>query len=169
MKERLNYDDMVSSLLVVTAQTIKGASQTLVNRLPSDQQPKLHKVEFELHCFLVFALDYWWQTDIAQTQEQKSCFGETLSSHLGIFWDTEPTGQALIAVEERFITYGQIVNEKHEKNDYAAKLFRFSTVLSDHCDIPFIHFSDVVHTLFLTAMELVHELNPFRNSVSPNQ
>ena len=161
-KEHLNYDDIVFVLLVAGTKIVKSASQTLMDGFPPDQQSKLPKVEYELFYFFMFALDYWWQTDIARTQEQKRCFGETLGSHLDIMFGDEPTEQALTALQERFIAYGQIVNEKYEKNDYAAIVFRFTTTLSDYCDIPFVYFSASVHTLFLTAMKSVHELSPFR-------
>ena len=154
-QEQINYDAIVFSLLTAAYRIVRDASLTLGNQLPPEHQPKLQKVEDELFYFLVFAIDYWWQTDIARTQEQKRCFGETWSSHLGIWFGDDPKGQAITELNERLAAYGEIVNEK---NDDAVKLFRFTTAFSDYCNIPFPLTSFIVPNLFLTAMESVYEL-----------
>jgi hypothetical protein len=118
---------MAIFFLKQTSEIVTSTSQTLEEQLDANQQSKLTKAQEELFYFFVFAIDYWWQMSPSYTQEQKRIFEKIFSTHLQILCGDDAQGQAMWnTLQERFIAYGQIVNE--QKGD-SAKIMGFGMKL----------------------------------------
>lgn len=148
----LTYDQAVMLILKQAPEIVGDNIEILKNEL-ADDESKLMRVHSELFYFLVFAIDYCWQNDPSYTQEQKGIFENIFSSHLNILFGDDAEGKAMWAtLEDRFIDYGQIVNE--QKDDSGRWLF-WGMKLSEYCEMPNALFLALVPRLFTTALELV--------------
>jgi hypothetical protein len=82
--------------------------------------------------------------------------GKVLFHHLDTGFGDDAQGQAAWnALQERFIAYGQIVNEQ---KDDSAKLHNFAKKLSEYCVIGYLYFAILVPSLFKTALDAVSVL-----------
>lgn len=143
-------------LLKKTMGIIKDTSQTLEKMLDATELSKLPKVEDELFYFFVFALDYWIQTNGNLTEEEKRLLRQAFHAHLANVVN-------LNTVQQRFIAYGQIVNEA--KGD-SAKFLGFGMKLSEFCsDIPWTIFLVLAPDLFTKALEFVMILEDLQKHV----
>ena len=153
MKKGLTWEQVVTLLIEKSCEVVQNTCQTLKNQLDANEQSKLPKVDEELFYFFVFAIDYWWQKDHYYTQEQKSIFEKLFSTHLDILCGDDDKGRAMWdTLQERFIAYGQIVNEQSSDS---AKLVGFGMKLSEYCEIHNAFLPLIVPDLFMTALELV--------------
>ena len=152
-KMGLSYDQLVMLILKKAGEVVKDSVKSIRNEIGGAEKKKLTRVENELFYFFVFAIDYWWQNGFRYTKDQKSIFEKIFGTHLDITCGDDADGRAMWdALQERFMTYGQIVNE--ERGDYA-KLWDFGMKVSEYCEIQSatLHFS--VPELFRKAMVLV--------------
>jgi hypothetical protein len=132
-KAVVSPDAVVFLLLERSVDIVKDASQTLERHLDAQQRSQLRKVEEELTFFFWFALDYWTSMD-ARTQEERRAFKEAFSAHWRNIAGGGHEGQVILdTLQERFIAYGQIVNE--EMGD-EAKFFGFGRKFSEFCGMP---------------------------------
>jgi len=155
LQEGLTYDEVVVLFFNQASGVVKDTIKTFKNELAPDEQSNLPKVEVELLYFFLFALDYWWQMS-SYTQEQKRILDKVFGYHLGEWCGHDAEGQAMWdALQERFIAYGGIVNEKI---DDAAKFFHFSEKISDYCGLHSPPFFVLAPSLFKTAMNTVSVL-----------
>lgn len=153
MKKGLTWEQVVTLLIKKTCEVVQNTCQDLKNQLDADEQSKLPKVDVELFYFFVFAIDYLWQKDLYYTQEQKSIFEKLFSAHLDILCGDDEQGQAMWdTLQERFIAYGQIVNEQRSES---AKLMGFGMKLSEYCEINNAILLLLVPDLLMKALELV--------------
>jgi hypothetical protein len=153
LQEGLTYDQVVYLFSEQTSGVVKDAMQVLKREFDAVEQSKLPKVEEELHYFFLFALDYWWQKSPYYTQEQKRILGKVLFHHLDAGFGDDALGWAAWdTFQERFIDYGQIVNEQ---KDDSAKLHNFAKKLSEYCGIGYHFFAILVPSLFKTALDTV--------------
>jgi len=156
LQKGLTYDQIVYLFIEQTDGVVKDAMQTFRRKLGVVEQSKLPKMEEELHYFFLFALDYWWQKSFHYTQEQKDMLERVFFYHLGTGFGDDAQGQAAWnALQERFIAYGEIVNERV---DDSAKLHGFAGKLSEYCGIGYLHFAILAPSLFKTAMDTVSVL-----------
>jgi hypothetical protein len=156
LQEGLTYDQVVYLFVEQTDGAVKDAMQTFKREFDAVEQSKLPKVEEELHYFFLFALDYWWQNSLSYPQEQKRILEKVLFHHLDTGFGDDAQGQAAWnALQERFIAYGQIVNEQ---KDDSAKLHNFAKKLSEYCVIGYLYFAILVPSLFKTALDTVSVL-----------
>lgn len=146
------YEDIVLFLLKRTMEVTQDTAETLENQIDADEQSKLPKVEEELCYFFMFALNYWWQKDPSHTPEQNRIFGQTFGATWAALGGADEGSAQLDTLQERFIAYGQIVNE--HKSD-SAKFLNFGAKLSQYCDLPSPLFLVVTPSLFTKALELV--------------
>lgn len=148
-KEQLVYEGITLLLFKQTSDAVKGSSQNLEKHLDATDQPKLPKVEEELLYFFVFALDYWIQQSY-NSPEQKHLLRQAFHTHLAniVEWET---------LQQRFLAYGQIVNEAKGDN---AKYLSFGTQLSKYCDMPSVLFWVIAPSLFTAALQTVSEIKP---------
>jgi hypothetical protein len=157
LQEGLTYDQVVYLFVEQTFGAVKDAVQVLKREFDTVEESKLPKMEEELHHFFLFALDYWWQKSPYYTQEQKRTFEKVLFHHLDAGFSDDAQGQAAWnALQERFIDYGQIVNEP---KDDSAKLHNFAKKLSEYCGVGYFSFTILVPSLFKTALDTVSILN----------
>ena len=153
MKKGLTWEQIVTLLIEKSCEVVQNTCQTLKNQLDADEQSKLPKVDKELFYFVVFAIDYWWQKDLYYTQEQKSIFEKLWSTHLDILCGDDEKGRAMWdTLQERFIAYGQIVNEQKADD---TKLLGFGMKLSEYCEIHNDLLLFLGPDLFMTALKLV--------------
>lgn len=156
LQEGLTYDQVVSLFFRQASGVVKDTVETFKNDLATVEQSKLPKVEEELGYFFLFALDYWWQNSLSYPQEQKRILEKVLFHHLDTGFGDDAQGQAAWnALQERFIAYGQIVNEQ---KDDSAKLHNFAKKLSEYCGIGYLYFAILVPSLFKTALDTVSVL-----------
>ena len=153
-QQAFTLDQVVSLLIKLTGDVVKDASQALREHLDAQDRSKLPKVQYELVFFLFFALDYWWTTDQARTDEERRVFREIFGAHLRIFFGGDRQGLAMLdSFQERLIAYAEIVNEK--KGD-EAKFFGLGRKLSEFCGmrdpLPMLMLAP---DLFTKAMESV--------------
>jgi len=143
-------------LLKIQTDAIKDTSQTLEKHLNAAEHSKLPKVEEELLYFFVFALEYWWTTDSNRTQEERRIVRQAFEAHLANIY----TLDEMDTLQERLITYAQIVNE--EKGDNA-KFFGFGRKLSEFCGVPLDPYLLVLAPdLFTKALESLARLKSVR-------
>ena len=127
----VSIDKVVFSLINLSRDVVKDASGNLEKRLDAKDRTKLPEIQTELLCFFLFALDYWWQTQRAHTEEDKRIWGEIYGAHLRILFGGDPAGLAMWdTFQQRLISYGQIVNAEKGGN---AKL---GIKLSEFCGLP---------------------------------
>jgi len=156
LREGLTYEETVYLFVEQTDGVVKHTLQTFKREFDAVEQSKLPKMEQELHHFFLFALDYWWQKSPSHTQAQKHTLEKVLFHRLEIGFGDDAQGQAAWnTLQERFITYGQIVNE--EKDD-SAKLHNFAEKLSEYCGVGYVSFAILVPSLFKTALDTVSVL-----------
>lgn len=156
LQEGLTYDQIVYLFVEQIDGAVKDAMQTFKREFDAVEQSKLPKVEEELHYFFLFALDYWWQNSLSYPQEQKRILEKVLFHHLDTGFGDDAQGQAAWnALQERFIAYGQIVNEQ---KDDSAKLHNFAKKLSEYCGVGYLHFAILTPSLFTTALQTVSVL-----------
>ena len=152
-KKGLTYDQMAVFLLKQAAEVITSTSQTLKEQFDAGEQSKLPKIRDELLYFFVFALDYWRQKDPSRTQEQNRTFGRIFGTHLNAMFGDDLEGQAMWdTLQERFIAYGEIVNER--KGD-SAKFMGFGMKLSEYCEIANPVLLLLAPKLFTEALQVV--------------
>jgi hypothetical protein len=144
-KERLVYDGIALLLLKQTRDAVKDSSQTLKKQLDAAGQSKLPKVEAELFYFNVFALDYWIQKSPTYSVEKQRLIRGALHNHLANVTNMD-------TLQQRFIEYGQIVNETKGDN---AKFTGFGMKLSEYCDMPSVLFLVIAPDLFTQALTTV--------------
>jgi hypothetical protein len=156
LQEGLTYDQVVYLFVEQTSGVVKDAVQVLKREFGAIEEARLPKMEEELHCFFLFALDYWWQKSPSYTQEQKRILEKVLFSHLDVGFDDDALGWAAWdTFQERFIAYGQIVNEQ---KDDSATLHNFAKKLSEYCGVGYHFFAILVPSLFKTALDTVSVL-----------
>ena len=153
-KQAFTLDQVVSLLIKLTGDVVKDTSQALGKDLDAQDRSKLPKVEYELVFFLFFALDYWWTTDQARTDEERRVFREIFGAHLRIFFGGDRQGLAMLdSFQERLIAYAEIVNEKQ---DDTAKFFGLGRKLSEFCGmLGNLNLLMLAPALFTQAMESV--------------
>jgi len=152
-KMGLTYDQVVMLIMKEAGEVVKDSMKTIRDELGGDEESKLKTVENELFYFFVFAIDYWWQKEFRYTKEQKSIFEKIFSTHLDILCGDDVGGRAMWdALQERFMAYGQIVNE--ERGD-SAKLLGFGMKVSEYCEIQSATLILLVPELLRMAMMLV--------------
>ena len=152
-KMGLTYDQVVMLILKEAGEVVKDSMKAIRDELGGAEEQKLKRVENELFYFFVFAIDYWWQNEFRYTKEQKSIFGKIFSTHLDILCGDEADGRAMWDdLQERFMTYGQIVNA--ESGD-SGKQWRFGVKVSEYCGIKSGTLFFLVPELFRMAMVLV--------------
>jgi len=155
LQQGLTYDQVVYLFVEQTSGVVKDTVQIFKHEFDAVEQSKLPKMEDELHYFLLFALDYWWQMS-SYTQKQKRILDEVFGYHLGEWCGNDADGQAMWdTLQERFIAYGGIVNKK---TDDSVKLFDFGRKLSDYCGLPSALFLVTAPSLFKTALDTVSVL-----------
>jgi len=153
LQEGLTYDQVVYLFVEQTFGAVWDAVQVLKREFDAIEESRLPKMEEELHYFFLFALDYWWQKSLSYTQEQKRILEKVLFHHLDAGFGDDAQGQAAWnALQERFIAYGQIVNEQ---KDDSAKLHNFTKKLSEYCGVGYLSFAILVPSLFKTALDTV--------------
>ena len=158
LQEGLTYDQVVYLFAEQTSGVVKDTVQIFKHEFDAVEQSKLPKMEDELHYFLLFALDYWWQKSPYYTQKQKRILEKVLFYHLDIGFGDDAQGRAAWdTLQERFIAYGQIANELEQK-DYSAMLHGFAKELSEYCGVGYISFAILVPSLFKTALDTVFVL-----------
>ena len=128
-QEAVSPEFFTGFLIKITCDIVKDARQTLEKYLNAAERSKLPKVEEELLYFFVFALEYWWTTDSNRTHEERRIVRQAFEAHLANIY----TLDEMDTLQERLITYAQIVNE--EKGDNA-KFFGFGRKLSEFCGMP---------------------------------
>jgi len=113
LQEGLTYGQVALLFIKQTSGVVEDYMQILKkDEFHVVEQSQLPKVEEELHCFFLFALDYWWQKSPSYTQEQKRILEKVLFHHLDIGFGDDAQGQAAWdTLQERFIAYGQTANE----------------------------------------------------------
>jgi len=151
-QEAVSPEAFTLLLLKITTGIVKDASQTLEKHLNATEHSKLPKVENELLLFFVLALDYWIQTSTARTQEERRILRQAFHAHLANI-------VSLDTLQERLISYAQIVNE--EKDD-KAKFLGFGMKLSEFCDMPDALFLVLAPDLFTKALESLVRLKSMR-------
>ena len=152
-KMGLTYDQLAMLILKEAGEAVKDSMEAMRDELVSDEEPKVTRVQNELFYFFVFGIDYWWQNDFRYTKEQKSIFEKIFSTHLDIMCGDDEDGRAMWeTLQERFIAYGQIVNE--EKSD-SGKLVGFGIKLSEYCEIKSGTLVLLVPEIFMKAFKLV--------------
>lgn len=155
LQEGLTYNQVVQLFAEQTDGTVRDAMQAVGDVYAIDQS-RLPKMEEELHHFFLFALDYWWQKSPSHTQEQKHTLEKVLFHHLKTGFGDDAQGQAAWnALQERFIAYGGIANERV---DDSAKLHGFAGKLSEYCGVGYFHFAILVPSLFKTALDTISVL-----------
>lgn len=156
LQEGLTYDQVVYLFVEQTDGIVRDTMRSFKREFDDVEQSKLPKMEEELHYLFLFALDYLWQQSPSYTQEQKRILQKVLFYHLDVGFGDDAQGQvAWNALQERFITYGQIVNEQ---KDDSAKLHSFAAKLSEYCGVGYLHFAILVPSLFKTALDTVSVL-----------
>jgi hypothetical protein len=152
-KKGSNYDQALFLLINQAHEVVKDTIQSFSKSVPSEQS-KLPKVESELFYFFLFAPDYWWQT--GSSEKQKRIWEKAFGYHLDLLCGDDEQGWAMRdTLRQRFIAYGQIVNE-HKDN--SAKFFDFSMRLEEYSGVPTVHFFGLIPSLFLTALKSVSAL-----------
>ncbi len=130
-KERFSIDQMVISLIKLTGDVVKDASLNLEKRLDAEDRTKLPEIQAELSYFFLFALDYWWQTECAHTQEEKRIWREIFGAHLRILFGGGTGGLAMFDIfQQRTVAYGEIV--KDDRSNFAF----LGPQLSKFCGLP---------------------------------
>jgi len=153
LQEGLTYDQVVYLFVEQTFGAVKDAVQVLKREFDTVEESKLPKMEEELHHFFLFALDYWWQKSPSYTQEEKRILEKVFFYHLDIGFGDDAVGQAAWnALQERFIAYGQIVNEQ---KDDSARLHNFAKKLSEYCGEGYVSFAILVPSLFKMALDTI--------------
>jgi hypothetical protein len=153
LQEGLTYDQVIYLFIEQTDGVVKDAVQILKREFDAIEESRLPKMEEELHYFFLFALDYWWQKSPSYTHEQKRILEKVLFHHLITgFGDDAEGWAAWNALQERFIAYGQIINEQ---KDDSAKLHNFAKKLSEYCGVGYLHFAILAPSLFTTALDTV--------------
>ena len=156
LQEGLTYDQVVYLFAEQTSGAVRDAVEVLKHEFNTIEESTLPKTEEELHCFFLFALVYWWQKSHYYTQEQKRNLEKVLICHLEMGFGDDAEGQATWnTLQERFIAYGQTVNEQ---KDDSAKLHNFAKKLSEYCEIGYISLAILAPSLFKTAMDTVSVL-----------
>jgi len=157
LQEGLTYDQVVYLFAEQTDGVIKDAMQIFRRAFDTIEQSELSRMEGELHYFFLFALDYWWQNGPYYTQEQKRTLEKVFFHHLKTGFGNDAEGQAAWdAVQERFIAYGQIVNEQE---DDSARLHGFAKKLSEYSEAGYLSFAILVPHLLKTALDTVSTLS----------
>ena len=155
-QEAVSPEAFALFLLKITNGIVTGTSRTLEKHLDAAEHSKLPKVESELLFFFVFALEYWWTTDSSRTQEERRIVRQAFEAHLANIY----TLDEMDTLQERLITYAQIVNE--EKGDNA-KFFGFGRKLSEFCGMPLDPYLLVLAPdLFTKALESLVRLKSVR-------
>jgi hypothetical protein len=153
LQEGLTYDQVVYLFIEQTDGVVKDTMQIFKHEFDAVEQSKLPEMEEELQFFFLFALDYWWQKSLSYTQEQKRILEKVLFHHVDAGFGDDAQGQAAWnALQERFIAYGQIVNEQ---KDDSAKLHNFAKKLSEYCEVGYLSFAILVPSLFKTALDTI--------------
>jgi hypothetical protein len=156
LQKGLTYDEVVYLFVEQTDGAVKDAMQTFKREFGAVEQSKLPKMEDELHYFFLFALDYWWQKSFSYTQEQKNILERVFFYHLSTGFGDDAQGQAAWnALQERFVSYGEIVNEQE---DDSAKLHSFGVKLSEYCGGGYLDFAILAPSLAKTALDTVSVL-----------
>lgn len=156
LQDGLTYEQVAFLFIEQTDGVVKDAIQIIKDEFGAVEQSKLPKMEEESHYFFLFALDYWWQKSPFHTQKQKRILEKVLFYHLDIGFGDDAQGQAAWdTLQERFIAYGQIVNEI---KDYSAMLHSFAKKLSEYCGVGYLHFAILAPSLFTTALQTVSVL-----------
>jgi len=153
-QEEMTPEAFAFSLLTLTSDVVSDNSQALKEHLNViKQSSKLPRVEEELFFFFVFALDYWLAMGSRYTKEEKDIVRQAFYAHLANIL-------SLNTMQERLITYAQIVNE--EKGD-EAKFFGFGSKLSKLCGMPGNpHLLVLAPHLFTEALQLLTTLEHTR-------
>jgi len=159
LQEGLTYDGVAFLFLKQSYEVVQDTVRVLKDseeEFGAVERPKLPIVEEELNYFFLFALHYWWQKSPSYTQEQKQTLERVLFHGLSMEFGDDAQGHAAWnALQERFIAYGQIVNEQQ---DDSAKLHRFAKKLSAYCGTPYFHFVILAPSLFTTALKTISAL-----------
>lgn len=156
MQEGLTYDQVVYLFVEQTDGVVTDSMQTFKREFDAVEQSELTRMERELHYFFLFALDYWWQKSLYYTHRQKRTLGKVLFHHLETGFGDDTEGQAAWdTLRQRFIAYGQIVNEQE---DDSAKLHSFARKLSEYCGVGYLGLAILVPSLFKTALDTVSVL-----------
>ena len=156
LQKGLTYDQVVYLFAEQTDGVVRDTTQTFKREFGDVEQSKLPGMEEELHYFFWFALDYWWQQSFSYTQDQKDILKRVLFYHLSAGFGDDAQGQAVWnALQERFIAYGEIVNEQ---KDDSAKLHSFAVKLAEYCGVGWLHFAILAPSLFKTALDTVSVL-----------
>lgn len=152
-KKGLTWEQVVTLTIKKACEVVQNTCQELKKQLDADEQYKLKKVDVELFYFFVFAIEYLWQNDLYYTQEQKSIFEKLFSAHLDIMCGDDEQGRKMWeTLQERFIAYGQIVNEQRSES---AKLLGCGRKISEYCEINNAILILLVPDLLGKALELV--------------
>lgn len=152
-KMGLSYDQVVMLILTEAGEVVKDSMKVVRDEIGGDEESKLTRVQNELFYFFVFGIEYWWQKEFRYTKEQKSIFEKIFGTHLDILCGDDAAGRAMWDdLQERFMAYGEIVNE--ERGD-SGKLLGFGRKVSEYCEIESGHLFFLVPVLLRKAMVLV--------------
>ena len=152
-KMGLTYDQVVLLVIMKAGELVKERMKVVSDELGSAEEEKLKKVEIELFYFFMFAIKYWWQHRFGYTREQKSKFAKIFSTHLNILFGDEAGGRAMWDdLQERFMTYGEIVNALSSDS---VKMWQFGAKVSLYCEIESGELILSAPELFKSAMVLV--------------
>ena len=152
-KMGLTYDHVVLLVIMKAGEVVKERMKVVPDELRSAGEEKLKRVEIELFYFFMFAIDYWWQHRFGYTREQKSKFAKIFSTHLNILFGDEAGGRAMWDdLQERFMTYGEIVNAQISDS---IKQWQFGVKVSEYCEIESGELILLAPELFKSAMVLV--------------
>ena len=160
LQEGLTYEQVVAFFITQTLRVVEDTMQTFKDEdaFGLVEQAKLPRMKEELRYFFLFALDYWWQKNPFYTQEQKRILEKVLFYRLdSLFGDDEEGRATWNALQERFITYGQVATELEQK-DESLMVSDFAMKLSECCGMKYLPFAILVPTLFATAMKTVFVL-----------
>ena len=163
LQKGLTYDEVAYLFVDQAVGIVRDTMQTVKREFDGVEQSKLPKMEEELHYFLLFAHDYLSQQFLSRTQEQRDILQRVLLYHLSLGFCDDAEGQAAWnTLQERFVTYGQIVNEQ---KDPAAQCHRLAVKLSEYCGVGFGYFAILVPTLLEMALNTVSVLRAEKRSV----
>lgn len=152
-KMGLTYDQVALLVIMEAGEVVKERMKVVPDELESAEEEKLKRVEIELFYFFMFAIDYWWQHRFGYTREQKSKFAKTFSTHLNTLFGDKAGGRAMWDdLQERFMTYGEIVNAQISDS---LKRWQFGVKVSEYCEIESGELILLAQDLFKSARVLV--------------